>query len=298
MEERRSPKEKVVGEERRSPKEKVVSAERRNPGGAQENTASRGGSWRKRHMGLLSEKVQDTILIGILLPWIVEIGKKVVQHFTKKADKRVDEVLGINESGKGLGDEVGFTDAVNQLNNSEKKIISEFEASFCASSVERGQDKLIAFRVFVATGVKEKGASWGSKFLRELLLNVTSEEKLKFLQNRGAFSTMQPEKKTSAAEEMVTECIIQLPEKFGDLMKQAGNKADASAKKIAKRIEKEIYARDARGRILKNADKTCVLKDSLRYGIRSVFPHAGYAWALAAFAIVVVSMLAYGFVAS
>jgi hypothetical protein len=189
---------------------------------------------------MFSEKVQDAILIGVLLPWVVELGKKLAQHFTKKADKKVAEVLGINESGKGLGDEVGFTDAVNQLNNSEKKIVRDFEAYFCASTVERGQDKLIAFRVFVATGVQEKGTPWGKNFLRELLLNVTSEEKLKFLQNRGAFSTVKPEKEPSVVAEKITDYVMHFPEKASKYLVKnqeevlwALNDANCQLKKIS-----------------------------------------------------------------
>ncbi len=185
--------------------------------------------------GFLGELVTEIFgeLAGLFaaskLGWFGKVASKVVtnQAFQGAVSKKVGQVFGVvDESGKTLEEELLTEDLVNFLD----KVGAEVDdfISQLNKDPERGKEKVVAFRVYLASGLK-KGAQqvkefvpkpggkptevirtqldleWGQKFINRLLAKPTFEERIQFLEDRGVFSTMKKAPKSHPKVETIKE---------------------------------------------------------------------------------------------
>lgn len=141
-------------------------------------------------------------------------GKVITNQKVKDfVGKKAEELFGqVDESGKTLEEELLTIDLINflaQVGPEVDSFIAELRKQ------ERGEEKVIAFRVFLASGIKKgsrqrkdfvlnpdgKGkpseesytlldVKWGESFIKRLLAKKTFEERVLFLEDQGVFSTM------------------------------------------------------------------------------------------------------------
>lgn len=193
-------------------------------------------------MGFLGELVAEIFgeLAGLFaasrLGWFGKVASKVVtnQAFQGVVAKKVGQAFGVvDESGKTLEEELLTVDLINFLQQNGPRV-DDF-ISQLSKSADRGKEKVIAFRVFLASGLK-KGArqikefapnpgskptetartqldlEWGQKFIERLLAKDTFEEKMQYLDDQGVFSTMkkasEPHPKVEAVKEFASKAGV------------------------------------------------------------------------------------------
>ena len=140
-------------------------------------------------------------------------NEKVKTYIGRKAGEFFGQ---IDESGKTLEEELLTVDLINFLDQVGAQV-DDFIAKL--RKQDRGEEKVTAFRVFLASGIKKgsrkrkdfvpnldsKGKSkgkdseetydlldveWGEKFIKRLLAKSTFSGRVQFLSNQGVFSTM------------------------------------------------------------------------------------------------------------
>ncbi|MEI8175078.1 MAG: hypothetical protein WCG28_03965 [bacterium] len=197
------------------------------------------------------------------------LGEKVGEKVIKKVENQLNKFFSLDESGKGLGDEILFTSAVCQLSDDEAEKISLFEDEVSKKTKEEiksltglevdGIRLLTALRVFVAFVLKDAARqvkvtdktdvkkpleesylkfdyTITSKFFRCLLSKNTTDERIKFLYNRSVFSTVTI-KKQSEAEEFFSEAK--------DTAKKATETVIGTTIEIAKKIAESAKTNSA-----------------------------------------------------
>lgn len=171
--------------------------------------------------GFLGELITEIFgeLAGLFtankLGWFGKVASKVVtnQAFQGVVAKKTGQFFGlVDESGKTLEEELLTVDLVNFLQQTGSQV-DDFISQLCAT--ERGKERATAFRVFLASGLKngsrqikefvlnpanpkkptevsriQLNLEWGKQFIERLLAKNTLEERIQYLDNQGVFSTM------------------------------------------------------------------------------------------------------------
>ncbi|PIR73807.1 MAG: hypothetical protein COU40_00540 [Candidatus Moranbacteria bacterium CG10_big_fil_rev_8_21_14_0_10_35_21] len=183
-------------------------------------------------------KLHTALTALVMLPILGDVFKKIGTVIAEKgvdlAGEKISQKLGldVDNSGKGLADEIIFTEVSlsDKLKPNEKQAIEKFE-DYLAKFPEQGAEKLVAFHVFVAKGADEnskkakninkdaknsletayeiRNINWGVSFLKELLAKTSNKKKIKFLENRGVFSTVSKPSK-------IKKKLSELPKKVKD----------------------------------------------------------------------------------
>jgi hypothetical protein len=173
----------------------------------------------RKIMSALSEKLQWLLTTLNTFHSVVDSIGGLHQKLPESIRQKIPEFFGqIDSSGKTLEEELLVTDLIN---NSATATLGPKIDSFIMElqKQERGEEKATAFRVFLASGIKKnshkqsfsvpnpdgKGnpiqethlvldLEWGKKFAEELFAKETFADRIKFLENRGVFSTMKKKK--------------------------------------------------------------------------------------------------------
>lgn len=212
------------------------------------------------------------------IPILGELIKSSSEKAGKKIAVHLDKVLGLDQGGKGLGDEILFTNAISQLSVDESEQIRKFEAELSVKTKEEvkklislevadGIRLLTCLRVFVAYLLRDTAKqmkeinkagkdktveeaylkfdySATTSFIKCLLSVSTTDEKIKFLYNRSIFSTIEKEKKPSPAAEF----FASAKEKATKVAGEAAEAVKKSAKKNADDINFGEKAKSFRAR--------------------------------------------------
>lgn len=216
-------------------------------------------------------------IIGYILK---NVFGKVSEKGAEKLGKKIEEALGLGtkDASKKIGDEILYNLALyspdNGLTEDQVSEVDEFEGELRSKDSEKAE----AYVLFVAHKLEklkrpikkvhtpkkgepgpkeeaayddyEKGFKTVGTFLKELLKHrgdtneETFEKRVAFLQSKNVFSLIS-EKKSSPIAEWLKNFVKDAPEKVEVFVKEAANSLDAGAEKLAREIEKEIYACDA-----------------------------------------------------
>jgi len=156
------------------------------------------------------------LFLASKLGWLGKVTGKVVSNpeFQKVVTQKVGQAFGIvDETGKTLEEELLTVDLINFLGTVGSEVedfISELHKE------ERGKEKAMAFRVFLASGLKKNSRTrkifilnpdgkgkpaeetvtildleWGKNFIKRFLAKPTFQERVQFLDEKyDVFSTM------------------------------------------------------------------------------------------------------------
>lgn len=178
--------------------------------------------------------------------------------------------MGVDESGKTLEEELLTIDLINFLQDVGLQV-DEFISRL--RETERGEEKVIAFRVFLASGIK-KGSrqikefipnpaggkakpteqiytlldiKWGEELIKRLLAKPTFGERVKFLEDQGVFSTMKKKREPSPIVQKVkalgkksAETLFDT-ETGGELLSKMSDFDKKAASKISVREDKGFF---------------------------------------------------------
>lgn len=188
------------------------------------------------------------------LGWFGKVAGKVVssQAVQKVATDRVGKAFGlVDEAGKTLEEELLTVDLINYL----KAVGPEVDTFISLlRKEERGEEKVIAFRVFLASGIK-KGSrerkefipnpggkpteekrtildlEWGKSFIERLLSRTAFEDRVKYLDDQGVFSTMKkpakPHPHVEKAKKFVKEKTKENHSKLSSTMSEWRRRSEA-----------------------------------------------------------------------
>ncbi|HCP08629.1 MAG TPA: hypothetical protein DIT25_02410 [Candidatus Moranbacteria bacterium] len=173
----------------------------------------------------LKNNLAEMLVVGMFIPFVKSIFEKFSARAGDKVEKRLEKALGIEveETGKGIGDEIIYLAALQKIDDAEQGKVEEFKSEL-KKDANAGAKKAEAFVLFIAKGVKafEKehktvsgggknnkeprteyvhkdltvGFEWSSKFFKRLLSKPDYAKKLRYLEDENVFSLIPLEKTT------------------------------------------------------------------------------------------------------